>query len=54
MDAREFLNLQEAVAWAMWPIVQLLLGLLLAGSVFSGLYLFIARAARYLTRARGG
>lgn len=54
MDAREFTNMQELIAWVMWPIVQFLLSLLLASSVFTGFYILFARTVNYLTRARGG
>jgi len=54
MDAREFANLQEAIAWYMWPIVQFLLAILLASSIFVSIYMFFAQTVASLTRARGG
>ena len=52
MDEREFANLQEALVWVIYPIAQLLLGLLLSGSIFAAIFMMFGRAARYLTRAR--
>jgi hypothetical protein len=52
MDEREFTNLQEALIWVIYPIAQLLLGLLLSGSIIGAVFVMFGRAARYLTRAR--
>jgi hypothetical protein len=51
MDSREFLNLQEALIWVFWPVVQLLLGVMLGMSILTALYQMFARLARWLTRS---
>lgn len=52
MDQREFTNLQEVLVWVIYPIAQFLLGMLLAGTIFTAIFMMFGRAARFLTRAR--
>ena len=52
MDSREFVNLQEAVVWVVYPIVQLLLGLMLGTSVITAVVTFFARSSRYMTAVK--
>lgn len=51
MDTREFTNLQEALVWVFWPVIQLGLGVLLGSSVLTAVYMLFARMTRWLTRS---
>lgn len=50
MDSREWINLQEALVWVFAPILNLLLGLFLAGSFFTGVFMMFSRVVRWMTR----
>lgn len=52
MDSREFVNLQEAVVWVVYPIVQLLLGFMLGTSVITAVVTFFARSSKYMTAVK--
>ncbi len=56
MDLREWINLQEALAWLFWPVVQWITGISIGISFLTGVFMIVARAVRFMTRPiqRGG
>ena len=52
MDAQEFINLQEALIWLLDPLIRVSLGVFVGMSFVTAIYLFFARAAKYMTAVR--